>query len=117
MSQRPAGDKDYRLALRITRGVYTAADGARRFDTSAGTIVAEVIHGSTSFDAGVGHERFSSNGPGAGRWYVSAGVRRKAGMWRDDGSGNMQPRSSQLADFKRSGQVRVSFEMRSWKKL
>ena len=80
MFRRPAGDKDYRLTLRTTRGVYTAADGARRFDTSAGGIVAEVIHGSTSFDTGVGHERFSSNGPDADRWYVSAGVRRKTGM-------------------------------------
>lgn len=80
MFQRPAGDKDYRLTLRATRGVYTAADGSRRFDTRAGGIVGEVIHGSTSFDASVGHERFSSNGPDADRWYVSAGVRKKAGM-------------------------------------
>ena len=80
MFQRPAGDKDYRLTLRTTRGVYTAPVGSRRFDTSAGGIVAEVMHGSTSFDAGVGHERFSSNGLDADRWYVSAGVRRKTGM-------------------------------------
>lgn len=78
--QRPAGDKDYRLTLRVTRGVYTAADGSRQFDTTAGGLVGEVIHGSTSFDTGVGHERFSSNGPDADRWYVSAGVRRKTGM-------------------------------------
>ena len=78
--QRPAGDKDVRLTLRTTRGAYTAADGARRFDSSAGGIVAEIIHGSTTFDAGVGHERFSSNGPDANRWYVSAGVRNKTGM-------------------------------------
>ena len=80
MFQRPAGDKDYRLTLRATRGVYTAADGSRRFDTRAGGIVGEVIHGSTSFDAGVGHERFSSSGPDADRWYVSAGVRKKVGV-------------------------------------
>ena len=78
--QRPAGDKDYRLTLRITRGVYTAADGSRRFGTRALGIVGEVVYGSTSFDASLGHERFSSNGPGADRWYVSAGVRRKTGM-------------------------------------
>ena len=80
MLQRPDGDKDYRLTLRATRGTYTAADGSRRFESSAGGIVAEVIHGSTSFDAGVGHERFSSNGPDADRWYVSAGVRNKTGI-------------------------------------
>ena len=28
----------------------------------------------------MGRERFSSNGPDADRWYVSAGVRRKTGM-------------------------------------
>lgn len=80
MFRRPAGDKDFRLTLRATRGVYTAADGSRRFDASAGGLVAEVVHGSTSLDAGVGRERFSSGGPDVDRWYVSAGVRRKAGM-------------------------------------
>lgn len=80
--RRPAGDKDYRLTLRATRGVYTAADGSRRFDSSAGGVVAEIIHGSASFDVGVGHERLSSSGPDADRWYVSAGVRRKTGMVR-----------------------------------
>ena len=79
MFQRPAGDKDYRLTLRATRGVYTAADGSRRFDARAHGIVGEIVHGSMSLDAGVGHERFTSNGPDAHRWYVSAGVRRKTG--------------------------------------
>ena len=65
MFQRPAADKDHRQALRTTRSVCTTAGGSRRFDTSVGGIVAEVIHGSTSFDTGVGHERFSSNGPRA----------------------------------------------------
>ena len=78
--QRPAGNKDYRLTLRATEGVYTAADGSGRFDTRAGGVVGELIYGSTSFDAGAGYERLSSNGPDADRWYVSSGVRTKTGV-------------------------------------
>lgn len=80
MLQRPAGDKDYRLTLRATRGAYTAADGSRRFDTAAGGIVAEIIRGSTSFDVGLGLERFSSSASDADRWYVSTGIRTKTGV-------------------------------------
>ena len=80
MFQRPAGNKDYRLTVRATEGAYTAVDGSRRFDTTAVGAVGEVIYGSTSVDAGVGWERLSSSGPDADRWYVSAGVRTKAGV-------------------------------------
>ena len=82
--QRPAGNKDYRLTLRATEGVYTAADGSGRFDTRAGGVVGELIYGSMSFDAGAGYERLSSNlssnGRDADRWYVSSGVRTKTGV-------------------------------------
>ena len=78
--QRPAGNKDYRLTLRATEGVYTAADGSGRFDTRAGGVVGELTYGSMSFDAGTGYERLSSNGPDADRWYVSSGVRTKTGV-------------------------------------
>ena len=78
--QRPLGDRDYRLALRLSQGTYSAADDSRRFDTKGGQVVAEVVHGSMAFDVGVGHERFSSDGPDADRWYVSTGMRRKTGM-------------------------------------
>ena len=78
--QRPAGNKDYRLTLRATDGVYTAADGSGRFDTRAGGVVGEIIYGSMSFDAGAGYERLSSNGRDADRWYVSSGVRTKTGV-------------------------------------
>ena len=80
MFQRPAGNKDYRLTVRATEGVYTAADGSRRFDTRAAGVVGEVIYGSTSFDVGAGYERLSSSGPDADRWYVSSGVRTKSGV-------------------------------------
>ena len=78
--QRPAGDKDYRLTLRTTEGVYAAADGARRFDTRAVGVVGEFTYGSTSFDAGTGLEQLSSNGREPDRWYVSSGIRTKTGM-------------------------------------
>ena len=38
MSQRPAGNKDYRLTLRANTGDYVAADGSRRFDTKAAVL-------------------------------------------------------------------------------
>ena len=56
------------------------APGSDRFDTRAGGVVGELIHGSMSFDAGAGYERLSSNGPDADRWYVSSGVRTKTGV-------------------------------------
>ena len=80
MSQRPAGTRDYRLTLRAGTGEYEAADGSRRFDTRMVGVVGEFIYGSNTFDVGLGHERFSSDGLNPDRWYVSAGVRRKTGM-------------------------------------
>ena len=80
MFQRPIGTKDYRLTTRVTEGVYTPAGGSVRFDTRAVGAVGEFIYGSTSFDIGVGYERFSSNGPNTGRWHVSSGVRTKTGV-------------------------------------
>ena len=80
MMQRPAGDKDVRLTLRTTGGSWTAADGSRRFDSRAGGVVGELIYGSTTFDAGMGLERLTSNRRDANRWYVSSGVRTKSGM-------------------------------------
>ena len=78
--QRPIDDTDYRLTGRVTSGVYVSADGTRRYDSLAVAGVGEVIYGSTSFDVGVGYEDLSSSDPDARRWYVSAGVRRKAGI-------------------------------------
>ena len=43
-------------------------------------VVGELIHGSTAFDMGVGHERLTSHALDAERWYVSAGVRTKTGV-------------------------------------
>ncbi|MCY4563101.1 MAG: hypothetical protein OXE40_01320 [Gammaproteobacteria bacterium] len=78
--QRPIDDTDYRLTGRVTQSVYAGADGARQFDSLAIAGVGEVIYGSTAFDVGVGYEEFSSSGPDASRWYVSAGGRRKTGV-------------------------------------
>lgn len=77
MSQRPYGTSDYRVTLRAYSGEYAGA--GRQFDTAGASVVGELIHGSTSFDAGGGYERFTSAGPDATRWYASAGVRRKTG--------------------------------------
>ena len=80
MFQRPAGNRDYRLTVRATEGVYTAVDGSRRFDTRAAGVVGEMIYASTSIDIGAGYERLSSSGPDADRWYVSSGVHTKTGV-------------------------------------
>ena len=80
MFQRPAGDKDYRLTVRTSEGDYTAADESRRYDTRAGAVVGEIVYGSTSLDVGMGLERLSSSGREIDRWYVSSGVRTKAGV-------------------------------------
>ena len=79
MSQRPRGTMDCRLTLRANTGNYAAAGNSRLFDTAAVGAVGELIYGSTLFDAGIGHERFTWEGSDAGRWYVSAGVRTKVG--------------------------------------
>ena len=77
--QRPIDNKDYRWTARIAEGVYAAADG-RRFDSRLVAAVGELTYGSTSFDVGVGYERFASPDPDVERWFVSSGARRKTGM-------------------------------------
>ena len=76
--QRPAGARDWRMALRAADGAY-AAPGGRRFDSRGYGVVGEVIYGSTTLDAGAGYERLSSQGLDIDRQYVSAGVRTKTG--------------------------------------
>ena len=76
--QRPAGTRDWRATLRAAEGAYTPAGGPR-FDTRGFGVVGEVIYGSTTVDAGVGYEHFSTKGPDSDRWYVSSGVRTKTG--------------------------------------
>ena len=78
--QRPLETRDYRLALRMTRGEYTAADGSLGFDARAFEALGEIVFGSTTFDAVVGLERFSSVGPAVERRYASSGVRTKLGV-------------------------------------
>ena len=78
--QRPAGNRDFRITFRATDAAYRAADGSGRFDTRAVAAVAEMIYGSTTYDAGVGFERLSSAARRADRWFLSAGARTKAGV-------------------------------------
>ena len=77
--QRPAGARDWRLALRAAEGTF-GSRGGQRFDTKGLSLVGEVIYGSTTLDAGAGYERLSSRGPDLDRRYVSAGMRTKAGV-------------------------------------
>ena len=77
--QRPAGVRDWRLALRAAEGVF-GSSGGQRFDTKGLGLVGEVIYGSTTLDAGAGYERLSSSGPDLDRRYISVGMRTKAGM-------------------------------------
>ena len=76
--QRPAGTRDWRATLRAAQGVYAPAGGPR-FDTRGFGVVGEVIYGSSTVDAGAGHEHLSSRGRDVDRWYVSSGVRTKTG--------------------------------------
>ena len=78
--QRPTGDKDYRLTVRYTEGLFTSADGSRRFDTRGLSGVGELIYGSALLDVGAGYETLSSPGLELEQWYVSTGVRFKAGV-------------------------------------
>ena len=78
--QRPTGTRDYRLSARYTDSEYTPAGGSRTFSTTAFSGVGEIIYGSTQWDLGAGYERFTSSGLEADRWYVSTGVRTKAGV-------------------------------------
>ena len=80
MYQRPIAEKDYRLTARYTQGVFTSADGVRRFDTKAVSGVGELIYGSALFDLGAGYETLSSPGLEFEQWYVSSGVRIKIGV-------------------------------------
>ncbi|MCY4430182.1 MAG: hypothetical protein OXC11_07275 [Rhodospirillales bacterium] len=76
--QRPAGTRDWRVALRAVEGTFVPA-GGRRLDSRGFGIVGEVIYGSTTVDAGAAHEHFWSKGNNADRWYVASGVRTKTG--------------------------------------
>ena len=80
MFQRPRGNRDYRFTLRAADGVYHPADGPEHYDARSVSAVAEMIYGSTVFDAGAGFERLTSIDREPDRWFVSAGVRTKAGV-------------------------------------
>ena len=80
MFQRPSGDRDWRFTFRAAQGTYRAADRSVRLNAEGVSAVGELIHGSTVLDAGVGFERLTSRALEAGRWYVSAGLRRKNGV-------------------------------------
>ncbi|PHR59983.1 MAG: hypothetical protein COA43_08425 [Robiginitomaculum sp.] len=79
--QRPLGNKDYRFSARHTSGEYLAADGVTQFDTKSANLVAELVYGASRFDIGGGYERLSSDIVDVDRWYTSAGMYSKYGLW------------------------------------
>ena len=78
--RRPIDDTDYRLSLWVSDGMYRPAGSMRNFASVAAGAVAEVIYGSTTFDAGLGYERLRSPGVEAERGFLSLGIRGKAGV-------------------------------------
>ena len=79
--QRPIGNKDYRLSARHNTGTFTAADGLTEIDTKAVTGVAEYVYGSTRYDVSAGYEQMEVGADDADRWFTSAGVTTKSGVW------------------------------------
>ncbi|MDE0384161.1 MAG: hypothetical protein OXI22_09775 [Defluviicoccus sp.] len=77
--RRPIDNTDYRLSARIGTGVFAPDGGTRGFGSTAAAVVGEAIHGSTTFDLGLGYERLAARGPDAERWHASTGARGKLG--------------------------------------
>lgn len=79
MWSRPIGNKDYRLTLRYTDGVFGSEDGLADFNSHAVGAVGELVYGSALFDLGFGYEELSYMGINLDRWYLSGGTRWKKG--------------------------------------
>ncbi|CAM3848983.1 hypothetical protein [Litorimonas haliclonae] len=86
--QRPMGNKDYRLSARHNTGQFTAADGLTEIDTRAVSAVGEYVYGSTRYDIGAGYEELENNGDQADRWFTSAGINTKKGVWSFSAEGH-----------------------------
>ena len=86
--QRPMGNKDYRLSARHNTGQFTAADGFTEIDTRAVSAVGEYVYGSTRYDIGAGYEELENNGDQADRWFTSAGINTKKGVWSFSAEGH-----------------------------
>jgi len=79
--QRPIGNKDYRFTARHNSGTYVAADGTTEIDTKAISGVGEYVYGSTRYDIGGGYEQLEALNVDTDRWFTSAGVTTKVGVW------------------------------------
>ena len=80
MFQRPLGNRDWRVTARLTDGVLHAPGSAHPFPARAGSLVGEMIFGSSSFDVGLGHERLAADGISIERPHVAAGAQTKIGV-------------------------------------
>lgn len=86
--QRPMGNKDYRFSARHNTGQFTAADGFTEIDTRAVSAVGEYVYGSTRYDVGIGYEELENGGDQADRWFTSAGINTKKGVWSFSAEGH-----------------------------
>ena len=78
--QRPIGNKDYRMAVRVSDGQYLSADASTKFDTAGVNMVGELVFGSSRFDIRGGFERLKSNPLNLDRWFLSGGMQTKTGV-------------------------------------
>ena len=78
--QRPIGRKDYRIAMRVAKARYLAADGLTDFATIGAGTVGEFVYGSSLFDLGFGYENLQAGGIDLDRWYLSGGAQTKIGV-------------------------------------
>jgi len=87
--QRPLGNKDYRLSARHNTGQFTATDGFTKIDTRAVSAVGEYVYGSTRYDIGAGYEELENGQDQADRWFASAGINTKKGVWSLSAEGHI----------------------------
>ena len=83
VSQRPLGNKDFRLTFRTMKGKYEPSSKADSYDTQGVMFVGEVIYGSTIFDVSLGYEELIPIARDAtllNRTFLSQGVLKKFGM-------------------------------------
>jgi len=78
--RRPLGNKDYRFSL-FYRNTSDNFIGATSFDSQAITGLAELTYGSNVFDIRIGGEQLNFLDRNRDRNFVSAGFRKKIGVW------------------------------------
>lgn len=86
VSQRPLGNKDFRVTLRGMRGTFEPKTKTGTYATQGVISVGEIIYGSTIFDVSLGYEELRPKIPQLGgasvmsRTFLSLGILRKTGV-------------------------------------